>query len=87
MKKGNKDNQGTEKLPCEERVNTLGLFSLGKRHWKGSFNDIYEIFNSREKVNRNLLFMISRNTRARGRKMELFSSRFKTTKGSCFSYM
>lgn len=46
--------RGLERLPHEEKLKRVGLFSLEKRHFKGHLVEIYKILKRAEKVNGDL---------------------------------
>ncbi|KAG6933171.1 hypothetical protein G0U57_019969 [Chelydra serpentina] len=76
--------RGLERVPYEERLKRLGLFSLEKRRLRGDIIEVYKIMSGVEEVNKEKLFTCSHNRRTRGHPMKLMGSRFKTNKRKFF---
>ena len=70
--------KGLEHFPYEERLRRLGLFSLEKRRLRGDMIEVYKIMHGLEKVEKDVFFSLSHNTRTRGHSMKLLSSRVRT---------
>ncbi|CAM5105037.1 unnamed protein product [Natator depressus] len=85
QKRATKMIRGLERVPSEERLKRLGLFSLEKRRLRGDMVEVYKIMSGVEKVNKEKLFTCSHNIRTRGHQMKLMGSRFNTNKSKFFT--
>lgn len=48
-----------EQWPYQERLQQLGLFSLGKRRWRGDMTEVYKTMKGLNKVNNSSLFTLN----------------------------
>ena len=80
QKRATKMIKRVEHFPYEERLRCLGLLSLEKRRLRGDMIEVYKIMHGLEKVEKEVLFSLSHNTRTRGHSMKLVSSRVRTDK-------
>ena len=67
-------------LSYEERLQHLGLFSLGKRRLTGDMSETYKIMQGIDKMDRGKLFSLSHSTRTRGHPLKLSVGRVRTDK-------
>ena len=72
--------EGLEHLPCEGRLQQLGLFSLEKRRLRGDLIEVCKIMHGVENVDRETFFSLTQNTSTRGLPMKLIGARFRTEK-------
>uniref|UniRef100_K7F1Z4 Reverse transcriptase domain-containing protein n=1 Tax=Pelodiscus sinensis TaxID=13735 RepID=K7F1Z4_PELSI len=84
QKRATKVIRGLERVPYEERLKRLGLFSLEKRRLRGDMLEVYKIMSGVERADKEKLFISSHNRRTRGHQMKLMGSRFKTNKRKFF---
>uniref|UniRef100_A0A8C3RML8 C-type lectin domain-containing protein n=1 Tax=Chelydra serpentina TaxID=8475 RepID=A0A8C3RML8_CHESE len=71
QKRATKMIRGMEQFPYEERLIRLGLFSLEKRWLRGDMIEVYKIMTGVEKVDKEVLFTTSHNTKTRGHPTKL----------------
>uniref|UniRef100_K7EYK2 Reverse transcriptase domain-containing protein n=2 Tax=Pelodiscus sinensis TaxID=13735 RepID=K7EYK2_PELSI len=84
QKRATKMIRDLERVPYEERLKRLGLFSLEKRRLRGDMIEVYKIMSGVERADKEKLFISSHNRRTRGHQMKLMGSRFKTNKRKFF---
>ena len=65
-------------LRYEERLNSLGLYSLGFRRMRGDLIEVYKILKGIDKVNVDQMFHLMGQFRTRGDRYRLRGGRFKT---------
>uniref|UniRef100_K7EXW6 Reverse transcriptase domain-containing protein n=1 Tax=Pelodiscus sinensis TaxID=13735 RepID=K7EXW6_PELSI len=85
QKRATKMIRDLERVPYEERLKRLGLFSLEKRRLRGDMIEVYKIMSGVERADKEKLFISSHNRRTRGHQMKLMGSRFKTNKRKFFT--
>ena len=62
--------RGLERVPYEERLKRLGLFSLEKRRLRGDMIEVYKSMSGVERVHKEKFFISSHNRRTRGHQMK-----------------
>ena len=84
--KGHQDDQRTGKLPYEDRLGELGLFSLEKRRLRGDLITMYQYLRGSYKEDGDSLFTRSPMERTRENGHKLLLGRFRSdTKGKFFT--
>ena len=75
---------GFNKMPCEQRLKSLGLQSLQRRRLRGDLIETYKIVTGKEKINSDQLFQKATTTELRGHSIKLYkkSSRLELRKHS-----
>ena len=77
---------GMKGLTYEERLNSLGLYSLEFRRMRGDLIEIYKILKGIDKVNADQMFPLMGRSTTRGHRYRLRGSGFKTEmRGKYFS--
>jgi len=60
------------KMPYEQRLKALGLYSLQRRRLRGDLIDTYKILTVKEKIKSDLLFQKATSTELRGHSLKLY---------------
>jgi len=60
------------KMPYEQRLKALGLYSLQRRRLRGDLIDTYKILTVKEKIKSDLLFQKATTTELRGHSLKLY---------------
>ena len=68
---------GLKGLSFEERLSSLGLYSLEYRRMRGDLIEVYKILNGIDKINVNQMFPLLEQSRTKGHHCRVRGGRFK----------
>jgi len=69
---------GFDKIPYEQRLKALGLYSLQRIRIRGDLIETYKILTGKEKIESDQLFQKATTTKLRGHSLKLYKKAFQT---------